>query len=316
MKKELKERTATINVKGENITYVEKYLVDETGEEIFDRNIEFENDINLFDKYKEKMGLLSSSRISAIRKKYNLTQKSFSLVLGLGEISIHRFEKGSIQTEGIDSIIRLSEDPNNMLFLMQKNQTHLSKETYNSLLNLVKANVCLRKHALINLDFLSLKESDFKESNVIDVSKKIIKIYNDKVDNLNKSYNLNQKHITNLKLQKLLYYVQAISLLIYNKKSYNEKLISWSYGPVVIEAYNKYKNNDNEILISNNNIPKLSNGLEDIIEEVVDTYGSLEATELINFTHEEDPWKETKINSEIDTNLIKKYFEKIYNLNS
>jgi hypothetical protein len=37
MKKELKERTATINVKGENITYVEKYLVDETGEEIFDR---------------------------------------------------------------------------------------------------------------------------------------------------------------------------------------------------------------------------------------------------------------------------------------
>ena len=49
-----------------------------------------------------------------------------------------------------------------------------------------------------------------------------------------------------------------------------------------------------------------------IIDEVVTCYGSIEANKLIDFTHEEEPWKNTEINKEIDVDLIKNYFDKVY----
>ncbi|OOB80282.1 MAG: hypothetical protein BEN19_05755 [Epulopiscium sp. Nuni2H_MBin003] len=60
------------------------------------------------------------------------------------------------------------------------------------------------------------------------------------------------KPITNLKLQKLLYYVQANFLL--NKKDicFEEDIIHWTLGPVVKEVYEKFKifNSKNLILFT------------------------------------------------------------------
>src|SRR5574344_1494012 len=108
MKRILKTRNVNVMVKNLKINYDEDYLVNEIGDEIFDRQIEIDNDIKLYDLYKKQTNLLTSKDIKIIRNKYMLTQKDFSLIIGLGEISIHRFENGSIQIEGVDSIIRLS----------------------------------------------------------------------------------------------------------------------------------------------------------------------------------------------------------------
>ncbi len=78
------------------------------------------------------MNLLSSSEIKNIRKKYDMNQKEFALSIGVGEITIHRFENGSIQTESVDSIIRLSEDPDIMYNLLIKNQANLSQSDFSS----------------------------------------------------------------------------------------------------------------------------------------------------------------------------------------
>ena len=120
------------------------------------------------------------------------------------------------------------------------------------------------------------------------------------------------EYITNLKLQKLLYYVQAISLQVFEKIAFKEKIMAWSYGPVVNEVYQKYKENHSNEIKSDDNVKKISNGLEKVINEVIDSYGSMEANKLIDFTHEEDPWKNTEINKEIKTDIIKEYFNKVY----
>lgn len=104
----IKIRKSEVEIKNTIIVYDEKYVLDENGEEIFDRDIEIENDKNLFDEYKKIKGLLTSNEIKNIRRKYNLNQKEFAKILGLDEVSINRFENGSIQTEFIDSIIRLA----------------------------------------------------------------------------------------------------------------------------------------------------------------------------------------------------------------
>ena len=122
----IKEREVTTEVKGIKIKFTEKYKVDaKTNEEIFDIDIEQENDVRLYNIYKKRMNLLTTNEIKEIRERYGLSQKDFALALGMGEITINRLENGSIQSEAVDSIIRLSESPRNMLELIEKNRQYI-----------------------------------------------------------------------------------------------------------------------------------------------------------------------------------------------
>ncbi len=308
----LRIRKEKVNVKGKLIEYDEYYLVDENGEEIFDRDVEIENDQRLYDIYKKQNNLLTSFEIKKIRKKYGLTQKEYALVIGLGEITVHRFEKGAIQTEAVDSIIKLSNDPDNMFFLLLLNKKNINGNLYNTLFKKIKELQILKKHALVDINKFDLDVLKFKEESAINVAKNIINIYNAKVDELVSNYGIAPEYITNLKLQKLLYYVQAMSLKIFGKKAFKEKILAWSYGPVVNEVYQLYKQNHSMNIDSELSIKNVSSGLYKIIEEVVNCYGSIEANKLIDYTHEEEPWIKTEINKEIDIDLIKDYFNKVY----
>ena len=93
----------------------------------------------------------------------------------------------------------------------------------------------------------------------------------------------------------------------------SNKILAWSYGPVVNDVYQQYKQNHASGINSELNVKNVSSGLYKIINEVVNCYGSIEANKLIDFTHEEEPWIKTEINKEIDIDLIKNYFNKINN---
>lgn len=312
--KNLRVRKTQVDVKGSLIEYDEYYLVDENGEEIFDRNIEIENDQRLYDIYKKQNNLLTNTEIKKIRQKYELTQKEYALVIGVGEITVHRFEKGSIQTEVVDSIMRLSNDPDNMSFLLLQNRKNIGEKLYNTLLDKIKELQILKRHAIVDINKFDLKVLKFEEENAIDVAKNIINIYNSKVDELVRNYDITPEYITNLKLQKLLYFVQALCLMIFGKKAFSEKILAWPYGPVINEVYQKYKPNRANEIVSEKFIKNISSGLYKVIEEVVTCYGSIEANKLIDFTHEEEPWKNAEINSEIDIESIRNYFNKVYDI--
>ena len=311
----LKIRKIEVEVKGQKIIFDEYYKTDIEGNEIFDRDIEIENDKRLYDIYKKQNNLLTISEIQSIRNKYDLNQKEYAEAIGVGEITVHRFENGSIQTEAIDAIMKLSNDPSNMMFLIMQNKKNLTKELYEKILLKIEELKILKKHALIELDKTNFSKLKFSMVDVEVVAKNIIDIYNKRVDNLVQEYEVIPEYITNLKLQKLLYYVQSYSLLLFNRRAFNEKITAWSYGPVVEEVYKEYKEGHaNEITLEDENIEDISEGLRKVIEMVITTYGGIEATELIDFTHEEEPWEKTKINAEIKVDLIKDYFSKVYNI--
>jgi uncharacterized phage-associated protein len=54
--------------------------------------------------------------------------------------------------------------------------------------------------------------------------------------------------VTPLKLQKLLYFAQAASLALYDKKLFNENIEAWKYGPVVSVIYGAYKNQNSPLV--------------------------------------------------------------------
>lgn len=318
MKKEnIKIRTIKTNVKGTIIEFDEYYMVDpKTGEEVFDRDLEIENDTRLYDIYKKQMNLLTSSEIKNIRKKYDMNQKEFALSIGVGEITIHRFENGSIQTDSVDSIIRLSEDPNIMYSLLVKNKTNLADDIYNKFLNKVNTLKKLKEHRIADFNINDYKDLIFETELVSNVTNELINEYNKEIDNLSKKYGIKDncevaEYITPLKLQKLLYYVQGLSLRIFDKPAFINNISAWQYGPVIEEVYKKYKGRT-PIQSTKTNY-QVNEGLKKIIQLVVSSYGKIEAESLINLTHEEDPWINTENGYTISIDKIKEYFNKVYN---
>lgn len=301
-------------VKDLEVEFTEKVAIcKETEKEIYLRELEIENDITLYDLYKKEKGLLQSFEIRNIRAKYNLNQKDFSKIIGLGEITIHRYENGTIQTDANDSIIRLSDNPENMETLADKNKKKVNHAIYKELLERIEQLKLYYKHKIAQFNKKEICNMDFETLHVETIAEKTIELYNNKVKSLVNEFHTDVPKITNLELQKLLYYIQGLSLFVFDKAAFNEELYAWEYGPIVYEIYSKYKKyKSHEIDVTCNKI--ISNGLEKIIEIVVDSYGKYTGRQLINLTHDEEPWLNTPKNNKINIALIEDYFKKVYSL--
>lgn len=115
--------------------------------------------------------------------------------------------------------------------------------------------------------------------------------------------------ISNLKLQKLLYYAQGFHLAIYGKPLFNDPIEAWRYGPVVASVYHRYKN-DNQPLPKPENIDLslYDNPTTQLLGNVFEVYGQFSSWKLAALTHEESPWKDTPQNSIISHEAMQKYF--------
>lgn len=123
-----------IRVKDDLIDFDEKVKInEETNEEIYDRDLEIENTNRLYDIYRKKHNLCSSEDIANIRKKYDLSQTDYALILGFGKITIHRYENGCLQTVAQDIIIKNSNNIYEMERLLEQNKNKVSNEVYRKL---------------------------------------------------------------------------------------------------------------------------------------------------------------------------------------
>jgi uncharacterized phage-associated protein len=139
--------------------------------------------------------------------------------------------------------------------------------------------------------------------NAIDIANKIIaKASNSEADEL----------ICNMKLQKMLYYMQGFHLAFFETPLFNEEIEAWMYGPVVPSVYEAFKSNGNAGISFKEDPIKLSPDEEALFNEVYRVYGVYSAIGLMNLTHSETPWKSvpTGIGSIIKTEVMQEYFKK------
>ena len=116
--------------------------------------------------------------------------------------------------------------------------------------------------------------------------------------------------ITNLKLQKLLYYVQGFHLAIYDKPLFKENILAWEHGPVVKEVYDEFKG------YRAGHIPqpdKITSSLRkeelDLIKNIWNVYGQFSAWKLRDMTHNESPWENTAKNDVISHKELRSFFK-------
>ena len=126
-----------------------------------------------------------------------------------------------------------------------------------------------------------------------------------------------QPSITAWKLQKLVYYSQAWSLVWDERNLFDERIEAWADGPVCPELYKLHQGRMN---LSPNDIvgypTNLDNLAKETIDAVLDYYGDKSGSYLRTLTHMERPWLEARgetspgysSSAEISWSLMAEYY--------
>lgn len=103
-----------------------------------------------------------------------------------------------------------------------------------------------------------------------------------------------QGPMTTMKLQKLVYYCQAWSLVWDEKALFDAPIEAWANGPVVPLLYDIHRGvfQISDLPVGDPNI--LSQEEKDTIHAVLDGYGDKSAQWLSDLAHMETPWQEAR----------------------
>ena len=122
--------------------------------------------------------------------------------------------------------------------------------------------------------------------------------------------------LTNMKINKLLYFAQGYYLKQYGAPMFQDKIEAWEHGPVVPDVYAAYKGyGDRPIKTYDETAAaNMAPEAEKILYDVARTYGKYTASALRNMTHVVgSPWDQVyqgnHTRSEIPLDIIQHYFE-------
>jgi len=109
-------------VKGESTVFSASIRIcDVCGGECYDEDLEQKLFETAYDIYRTKHNIISPVEIFELREKYGLSQRSLAALLGWGEITIHRYEKGSLPDDAHNQTLQFLTDPTNMLKVFKQN---------------------------------------------------------------------------------------------------------------------------------------------------------------------------------------------------
>lgn len=100
--------------------------------------------------------------------------------------------------------------------------------------------------------------------------------------------------ITTWKLQKLVYYSQAWSLVWDEKPLFKARIEAWANGPVCPELYTEHRGQFRVDRWPRGNAAKLTNEQRDTVDAVLRFYGDKPSQWLSDLTHREVPWKKAR----------------------
>ena len=265
------------------------------------------NDIAMKNAYRIKTGLLTSDEIIAIREKYGMTQTDLSLLLGWGAKTITRYEGHQVQDTAHDTILKkLDADPEWFLALLEKIKDKLGDENYNK--TFLKASQLfensqdsyLRK--AIHAKYMRYENQNELTGNT--------SLNIDKVVDTIRYFSASEKMHTlyKVKLMKLLWYSDAISYkrrghsitgLVYRAQTMgalpiaHDTLIELNgirYKEIEFEDSTGYQFLPDD----KPDYPSLSSEDMQVLDTVIEYFGSCTKDEIVEHMHNEKAYQHTK----------------------
>lgn len=319
---EERRRVSTIAIKGEEVTYEERFYfcanADEDENEFETGSMINENLLNARNAYRNKMGLLTSNEIVAIRENYGLSQVDLARLLGWGEATISRYESKAIQDEAYDVMLRLIKDnPLQALEFLKKNADKFSAVKRQEIRsNIVEKIDSYGKEFLTRQTFEG-EYVDFEEPSDangftllnIDKIEAMISYIAEKVSNLYK-----------VKLMKMLWYSDvlafiegghAMSGMVYRHETMGALPIG-HYSLMNLERLNVQEelgyNYDIMLHIyptADMDYSILSTEEKTILDKVITKFQNFKARDIIEYMHAERAYTETKAGDIIPFSLAK-----------
>lgn len=99
---------------------------------------------------------------------------------------------------------------------------------------------------------------------------------------------------TTIKLQKLVYYAQAWSLVWDDEALFDDRIEAWANGPVCPTLFYAHKGQFRVTSIPGGDSTRLSSAAKETIEIVLRDYGDKNAQWLVELSHLEAPWKDAR----------------------
>lgn len=246
-------------------------------------------------QYRLQEDIVNVEDIHNLMEVYNIGKAPLSLALGFGEITITRYLAGQVPSKEYSNIIRKAlESPKFMMEKLQKNSEKIGETAYNKAMAAAKG-----------LEPLTL----LSEKMLLTISYIFKKV----------------EEVTPLALQKMLYYIQGIYMVLFEAELFPEDCEAWVHGPAykdVYEIFRSFKFNpidDTRFAMLQNRFNELDDSEKRVIDLVAESFGMYSGTTLEQITHDEAPWKDARAgylpdepsNEVIPKDAIKKYFSEV-----
>lgn len=127
--------------------------------------------------------------------------------------------------------------------------------------------------------------------------------------------------VTNLKLNKLVYYSQAWHLALWGSPMFDEQIEAWVHGPVIPALYAEYKKYGYYPIIEKDlDLEEIKHHFsvqqQDLLDDVIEVYFPKSAYELEQLTHNEEPWvlarnglqPDVASHNVIDPDVMRRYY--------
>lgn len=235
------------------------------------------------DAYRAKHGLVTTYEIKKKRTDFGLNQRDFARLIGLGEITVARYESGFIPSKA------------NSLRIRQLNDLDQLKAYYKDTKD------ALSERAVEKIDRYIQTFVSINNGNQVYENERFFAVTAMFVDLANKESV--PMYVT--KLNKYMFYADFLAFKRYKKSLTGSRYVRLSFGPVPNRYDYKYDMNpyiktqvqDESLLYFRTDVPldisRLTTQERTIIQEVYSRLRSMRSSEVSEMSHQEDAWVKT-----------------------
>ena len=116
-----------MKIRGEDVEFDSEYMLCRNCKKDFASLEQMDADLEAARAvYRARHGIVGPEELVALRKRYDVSQKSFAKILDIGDLTINSYEQGVLPSGAHNSLLRLASVPANFKRLYEVNKGNLS----------------------------------------------------------------------------------------------------------------------------------------------------------------------------------------------
>jgi len=291
-------------------TFENVAICNECNQDLYVNKIEDVNNERIYQIYREKANIIKAEDIIKLRKKYDISQRELTSILGFGKMTINRYERGGLPTKSQSDYIKLLIENEDEFIEKVKEayeNNNITEKTYKKIVAEGQEENIGKKRVQENIrrylkEVLNRKPDIYNGYKTLDL---------EKVENIISYIASKVKNLTITSLNKYLWYIDMLS---FNKRAVAITGLTYQnqkFGPTIV--YKKYdelsllddkyqredietENGNTTKIISNENfnLDKINDSEKEIIDTIIKLLKNKKVTDISEMSHREDGWKKTK----------------------